>query len=185
MVERAIKARRHKPVVMVDLAVPRDIEAEVKHLNDVYLYTVDDLATVVRTGQAQRQAAVHQQLLAQRIHVADRQCAASGRDFAVLPQVAGPVAAHLGFVVGAVDGDVDRLLRGSVARNDRQRVVRHVAGGQLVGLVTAQRVAPLAVGLVEREGAVGAKKVRGPHPREGLNTAVLDNWEVGRQGEER
>ena len=45
---------------MVDLAVPRDIEPEVKQLGDVYLYTVDDLASVVQTGQAQRQAAVAQ-----------------------------------------------------------------------------------------------------------------------------
>jgi len=43
---------------MVDLAVPRDIEIEVKALPDVYLYTVDDLASVVQTGQANRQAAV-------------------------------------------------------------------------------------------------------------------------------
>ena len=45
---------------MVDLAVPRDIEPEVKNLRDVYLYTVDDLASVVQTGQANRQAAVAQ-----------------------------------------------------------------------------------------------------------------------------
>ena len=59
-VESALKKRKRRPIFMVDLAVPRDIEAEVKNLNDVYLYTVDDLATVVRTGQAQRQAAVQQ-----------------------------------------------------------------------------------------------------------------------------
>ncbi|MEB5965764.1 glutamyl-tRNA reductase [Comamonas testosteroni] len=59
-VESALKKRKRRPIFMVDLAVPRDIESEVKHLNDVYLYTVDDLATVVRTGQAQRQAAVQQ-----------------------------------------------------------------------------------------------------------------------------
>ncbi len=57
-VERALKKRKHSPMFMVDLAVPRDIEPEVKSLEDVYLYTVDDLATVVQTGQAQRQAAV-------------------------------------------------------------------------------------------------------------------------------
>jgi glutamyl-tRNA reductase len=57
-VESALKKRKRRPIFMVDLAVPRDIEPEVKDLNDVYLYTVDDLATVVRTGQAQRQAAV-------------------------------------------------------------------------------------------------------------------------------
>ena len=45
---------------MVDLAVPRDIEPEVKQLEDVYLYTVDDLAGVVQTAQASRQAAVAQ-----------------------------------------------------------------------------------------------------------------------------
>ena len=59
-VERALKKRRHRPIFMVDLAVPRDIEPEVKALQDVYLYTVDDLAQVVQTGQASRQAAVAQ-----------------------------------------------------------------------------------------------------------------------------
>ncbi|WP_215407358.1 glutamyl-tRNA reductase [Janthinobacterium sp. JC611] len=60
LVERAIKARRHKPMFMVDLAVPRDIEAEVGRLNDVFLYTVDDLGKVVQTGLESRQAAVAQ-----------------------------------------------------------------------------------------------------------------------------
>jgi len=59
-VERALKQRRHRPMFMVDLAVPRDIEPEVKALGDVYLYTVDDLAGVVQTAQANRQAAVAQ-----------------------------------------------------------------------------------------------------------------------------
>jgi glutamyl-tRNA reductase len=58
LVERALKARRHKPIFMVDLAVPRDIEAEVGELDDVFLYTVDDLAQVVETGIESRQAAV-------------------------------------------------------------------------------------------------------------------------------
>jgi len=59
-VERALKRRRHRPMFMVDLAVPRDIEPEVKDLQDIYLYTVDDLAHVVQTGRANRQAAVAQ-----------------------------------------------------------------------------------------------------------------------------
>ena len=59
-VERALKRRRHRPMFMVDLAVPRDIEPEVKALQDVYLYTLDDLAQVVQTNQAHRQAAVAQ-----------------------------------------------------------------------------------------------------------------------------
>ena len=57
-VERAVKARKHKPMFMVDLAVPRDIESEVKALDDVYLYTVDDLAGVVQSAKTNRQAAV-------------------------------------------------------------------------------------------------------------------------------
>ena len=59
-VERAVKRRKRRPMFMVDLAVPRDIEPEVKALEDIYLYTVDDLAGVVSTAQANRQAAVAQ-----------------------------------------------------------------------------------------------------------------------------
>ncbi len=60
LMERAVKARRHRPIFMVDLAVPRDIEAEVAQLDDVFLYTVDDLGTVVQSGLENRQAAVAQ-----------------------------------------------------------------------------------------------------------------------------
>jgi len=60
LMERALKTRRHKPVFMVDLAVPRDIEPEVARMPDVYLYTVDDLGDAVRAGMNLRQAAVTQ-----------------------------------------------------------------------------------------------------------------------------
>jgi glutamyl-tRNA reductase len=60
MVERAIRQRRHKPMLMIDLAVPRDIEVEVSRLDDVFLYTVDDLRDVVQSGRQGRQAAVAQ-----------------------------------------------------------------------------------------------------------------------------
>jgi glutamyl-tRNA reductase len=59
-VERALKARRRRPMFMVDLAVPRDIEPEVGKLADVYLYTVDDLSALVQTAGEKRQAAVEQ-----------------------------------------------------------------------------------------------------------------------------
>jgi len=59
-VERALKARRRRPMFMVDLAVPRDIEPEVAQLPDVYLYTVDDLSALVQTASEKRQAAVQQ-----------------------------------------------------------------------------------------------------------------------------
>ena len=57
-VERAVKQRKRRPIFMIDLAVPRDIEPEVKALPDIYLYTVDDLAQVVQSGKESRQAAV-------------------------------------------------------------------------------------------------------------------------------
>jgi glutamyl-tRNA reductase len=57
MVESAIKTRKHRPMFMVDLAVPRDIEPEVAELDDVFLYTVDDLAQVVSEGIGNRQEA--------------------------------------------------------------------------------------------------------------------------------
>jgi glutamyl-tRNA reductase len=60
MVERAIKARRRKPIFMVDLAVPRDIESEVGRMDDVFLYTVDDLGAAVQIGVENRQSAVAQ-----------------------------------------------------------------------------------------------------------------------------
>ncbi len=57
-VQRALRARKNRPMFMVDLAVPRDIEPEVKNLSGVYLYTVDDLTQVIQTGQHHRQEAV-------------------------------------------------------------------------------------------------------------------------------
>ena len=60
MVERAIKARKHRPIFMVDLAVPRDIEPEVSQLSDVFLYDVDDLAEIVKQGVDSRQVAALQ-----------------------------------------------------------------------------------------------------------------------------
>ena len=59
-VERAIKARKHRPILMVDIAVPRDIEPEVGDLSDVYLYTVDDLREIIDEGLRSRQEAALQ-----------------------------------------------------------------------------------------------------------------------------
>lgn len=60
LLERAIKQRRHRPIFIVDLAVPRDVEAEVAEMNDVFLYTVDDLGQVVQEGMDNRVAQVAQ-----------------------------------------------------------------------------------------------------------------------------
>jgi glutamyl-tRNA reductase len=60
VMERTVRARRHRPVFMIDLAVPRDIEPEVATMDDVFLYTIDDLAATVQEGVDSRQAAVAQ-----------------------------------------------------------------------------------------------------------------------------
>lgn len=60
MVERALKARRNQPMLMVDIAVPRDIEPEVGKLANVYLYSVDDLHSIIQNNLAQRKAAAIQ-----------------------------------------------------------------------------------------------------------------------------
>lgn len=59
-VESALKKRRHQPMFMVDIAVPRDIEAEVANLKDVYLYTVDDLKDVIEENIRSREEAAEQ-----------------------------------------------------------------------------------------------------------------------------
>jgi glutamyl-tRNA reductase len=59
-VETALKRRKHRPMFMVDIAVPRDIEAQVGELEDVYLYTVDDLQEIIQEGLRSRQEAAQQ-----------------------------------------------------------------------------------------------------------------------------
>jgi glutamyl-tRNA reductase len=56
--ERALKARRYRPMFVVDFAVPRDVEPDAADLEDLFLYTIDDLGTIVQEGAGQRQAAV-------------------------------------------------------------------------------------------------------------------------------
>jgi glutamyl-tRNA reductase len=59
MLERVVKQRKHAPLLIVDLAVPRDVEPEVSRLPDVFLYTVDDLAAIIKDNlQVRREAVV-------------------------------------------------------------------------------------------------------------------------------
>ncbi|GAB2783345.1 glutamyl-tRNA reductase [Halomonas shantousis] len=60
MVERALKVRRHRPMFMVDIAVPRDIEPQVGELDDVFLYSVDDLQEVIAENRRHREVAAQQ-----------------------------------------------------------------------------------------------------------------------------
>ena len=68
-VRNALRARRHKPIFMVDIAVPRDIEPKVAELEDIYLFTVDDLQNVVKGNMESRQEAARdaRQMIAREI----------------------------------------------------------------------------------------------------------------------
>lgn len=59
-VEQALKIRKHQPMFMVDIAVPRDIEPQVAELDDVYLYTVDDLRDVIDENLRARELAAEE-----------------------------------------------------------------------------------------------------------------------------
>ena len=59
-VENALKKRKHRPIFMVDIAVPRDIEPEVGQLSDVYLYTIDDLTAIIEDNVRTRRRAAEQ-----------------------------------------------------------------------------------------------------------------------------
>ena len=56
-ISRAIKARKRRPIFAVDIAVPRDMEPSIADLEDIYIYTIDDLEKVILEGQANRQEA--------------------------------------------------------------------------------------------------------------------------------
>lgn len=60
LIESALRARKHRPLLIIDLAVPRDVETEVGGLDDVFLYTVDDLGRIAREGLDMRESAVAQ-----------------------------------------------------------------------------------------------------------------------------
>ncbi len=82
MVEAALKQRRHRPIVMVDLGVPRDIEAAIGKLNDAYLYTVDDLSSIVQHNSEQRTAALGDAQKIVDTHVAQFDVERTRRSFA-------------------------------------------------------------------------------------------------------
>jgi glutamyl-tRNA reductase len=71
LIERALKARRNRPMFIVDFAVPRDVEAEVASLNDVFLYTIDDLGAITQENAETRRAAAEdaERLVAKQVDV--------------------------------------------------------------------------------------------------------------------
>ena len=114
MVQSAVKKRRYRPIFMVDLAVPRDIEQEVSSLDEVYVYTVDDLGKVVQSGMegrknCQESRGIQKLVLLPRICTADSAAAEAGRRSPNDGTRKGKESAP------------QRRVRGKCARNDVQR----------------------------------------------------------------
>ncbi len=111
MVEQALKKRRHKPMFLVDLAVPRDIESQVAELEDAYLYTVDDLQNIVSQNMQSRQQAAAQ---------AENMIAAGVAEFSQWLQLQGNI-----------DWVRDYRERCDVVKNELlQRALNQLASGQ-------------------------------------------------------
>ena len=118
-VEQAIKARKHRPILMVDIAVPRDIEAQVGELRDIYLYTVDDLREIVDQNLRARQTEARK---------ADVIIEAGVREY--VEEIRS---------LGAVDSVKEyRALAENIREQELQRALRALAKGEDPEQVTAQ-----------------------------------------------
>ena len=120
-VESALKKRKHKPIFMVDIAVPRDIEPEVEELDDVYLYTVDDLHEVIEDNRRARQKAadVAQEIIDQEAEDWSRQ----QRSLAVVDTI----RAFRDSVEKIRDEEVDKALAALERGQDSQSVISALA----------------------------------------------------------
>lgn len=121
-VESALKRRRHRPMLMVDIAVPRDIEPEVGRLDDVYLYTVDDLREVIQEGQRARATAAQAAETILDLEVLRWQRRQLARDAtAVIRMFRDHAAAQR-------DAEIDKALRALAAGQAPETVLRQLAG---------------------------------------------------------
>jgi glutamyl-tRNA reductase len=123
VVESALKARKHRPMLMFDLAVPRDIEGEVDALNDIFLYTVDDLGKIAREGLDIRQNAVKQAEVIIENQVTDFMQWLSSRD--VVPTI----RALRDAAERSRRHELERAQRRLAAGDDPQRVIEELSRG--------------------------------------------------------
>lgn len=122
-VERTLKKRKHRPYFMVDLAVPRDIEPEVSRLDDVYLYTVDDLRQVIEENLRSREGAARE---------AEHLIAAGTQDFLSQIRALDAVSTLKQFRERAEllrDVEVSKALKALNNGNDPETVLRSLARG--------------------------------------------------------
>ena len=120
-VEHTLKSRRHKPMFMVDLAVPRDIEPQVADLSDVYLYAIDDLRSVVEENLETRRAAARD---------AEKIIESQTQDFMRWLQSldAVPTIRSLHEQLNAISSEeVEKATRRLSAGDDPEQVVRNLA----------------------------------------------------------
>lgn len=122
-VESALKRRRHRPMLMVDIAVPRDIEPEVGQLDDVYLYTVDDLRDVIDEGRRARADAAIVAAGIVDVEVARWQRRQLARD------AVGTIRAFRDNAAALRDAELDKALRALDAGQSADIVVRQLAHG--------------------------------------------------------
>ncbi|MDX1633505.1 MAG: glutamyl-tRNA reductase [Marinobacter sp.] len=122
-VERALKKRKHRPYFMVDIAVPRDIEPEVAKLDDVYLYTVDDLRQVIEENVRSREGAARE---------AENLITAGAQDFLSQLRALDAVATLKQFRQRAEllrDAETEKALRALRNGGDPETLLRSLARG--------------------------------------------------------
>lgn len=120
-VESALRRRKHKPMFMVDIAVPRDIEAEVDELDDVYLYTVDDLRAVIDENRKSRESEAKKAELIVAEGVAQYQT-----EMRAL-QAVSTIRAYRQQAEGLRDQELQKALRALDAGGDANQVVTQLA----------------------------------------------------------
>jgi len=120
-VEDALKARKHRPVLMVDIAVPRDIEAQVAELRDVYLYSVDDLREIVDQNMRSRrdEAGKADQIIAQGVEQYLQEVRSLG--------AIDSVKEYRKMAESLREQELQRALRGLARGNDPQHLLAQLA----------------------------------------------------------
>ncbi|MEO0420726.1 MAG: glutamyl-tRNA reductase [Pseudomonadota bacterium] len=108
LVQKAVKARKRKPIFIVDLAVPRDVAPEVGELSDIYLYTVDDLEEVVRDNMRLREQAARAA-----VKIVDNEVTRFERNLKLLDAV--PVIREVRHQAGVVSTEVQEHARRMLA----------------------------------------------------------------------
>ena len=120
-VEHAIRRRKHKPIFMVDLAVPRDIEPEVGELDDIFLYTVDDLHSVIEENRRSREGAAQEAE-----HLVQEGASEFMYQLRALDAVA-TLKQFRGEVESVRDAELDKALRSLASGGDPETLLRSMA----------------------------------------------------------